>query len=80
MTDKESHKREALTQMINSDVWRYYVEEMKERQAAGWEKFIALPPERKIAKVAYKHQADYNTLRDALSWPDEQIRILEARK
>lgn len=80
MTEQEQHKARALGEMVNGEGWRYFVAEMKERQAAGWEKFIALPPEKKIAKVAYKHQADYTCLRDALSWPDEQIRILEARK
>ena len=80
MTDKEQHKARALAEMVNGDGWAYFVAEIKERQVAGWEKFIALPAEKKISKVAYDYQARYTVLRDALSWPDEQIRILEARK
>ena len=80
MTDKEQHKARALAELVGSDGWGYFVAEMLERQESGWEKFIALSAEKKIAKVAYDYQARYTVLRDALSWPDEQIRILEARK
>lgn len=80
MTDQEQHKARALAEMVNGEGWAYFVAEIKERQVAGWDKFIAMSPEKKISKVAYKHQADYTCLRDALSWPEEQIRILEAKE
>jgi len=40
----------------------------------GWEKFIALPAEKKTSKAAYHFQAKYEVLKDLKEWINESIR------
>ncbi len=48
---------------------------IQETIKAGWEKFIALDPEKKTSKTAYHYQAQYEVLKDLLEWIDEEIKL-----
>ena len=48
---------------------------IEEKIVEGWEKFIALDPEKKTSKTAYHYQAQYEVLKDLKEWIEEEIKL-----
>ncbi len=65
----------ALEAMLNGDGWKVLNQHIEEQMKEGWEKFIALEPEKKTAKMAFHYQAQYKTLKDLKEWIAEEIRL-----
>jgi hypothetical protein len=76
MTDEEIKlKADYLKSMMQSPGGALLLKHIEEECKDGWEKFIALPVDKKTSKAAYDAQARYAVLRDLKDWILSEIKI-----
>ena len=67
--------RKALALAIRSHGGAYLIQRIDEQMKEGWEKFIALPVEKKTSKAAFHAQAQYSVLKDLKDWIESELRM-----
>lgn len=82
MSDEEEirirkHIAESLSFLKGSPGGKILLKHIDEEIIEGWDKFIALPADKKTSKTAYDAMARYKVLKNLKEWIDDEIRMGE---
>ena len=75
--DPITQNRIDLKAVVYSPGGKYLLAHIEEEIVAGWEKFIALPVEKKTSKASYDAQARYKVLKDLRDWIDTESKMAD---
>jgi hypothetical protein len=75
--DELEQNRHDLQAAINSPGGRYLMKYIDEQITYGWEKFIALPVDKKTSKQSYDSQAKYKVLKDIKDWINSEVNMVK---
>ena len=66
--DELDENRKHIKQAFHSPGGKLILKYIDDEIVTGWEKFIALPVEKKTSKAAYDAQAKYKVLKEFKDW------------